>query len=195
MSRKDNRFIGWVIIAGGLVGLLAAWVLTIEKLHKLANPDEGASCDFSIVVQCGKNLQSWQGALFGFPNPLLGLLGWTIVIVFGAGLVSKAHFPRWWFKAVNIGLFVALGFCIWVMSQSIFVLGTLCIWCMVTWATTIALTWTFTLWNVKEGKWGQSAVARRRGRTLYGWTPTFILFTYLTIALIAQLQLDWISYL
>ena len=29
------------------------------------------------IVQCGTNLSSWQGAVFGFPNPIIGLAGFV----------------------------------------------------------------------------------------------------------------------
>ena len=75
-----------VLILAGVVGWIAAFALTIEKFHALMNPDAGgASCDFSIVVQCTANLDSWQGSVFGFPNPILGLTGWVASIVVGRG--------------------------------------------------------------------------------------------------------------
>lgn len=55
----------WLVVAG-VVGWWAAFSLTIEKFHALANPDAIASCDFSVLVQCTANLGSWQGSIFGF---------------------------------------------------------------------------------------------------------------------------------
>lgn len=186
---------GLFLILSSLVGLLAAFSLTVEKIHKLINPNEAASCDFSILVQCGKNLESWQGSLFGFPNPLIGLIGWSIVLTIGVGFIANIRYPRWWHISLNIGLVAALGFCIWLMYQSIYVLNTLCPWCMVTWGTTIAALWVVTLWNIKHGHWNKNLKAKIIGEKLLGWAPTFILLTYGLIALIAQLELDWIKYL
>ena len=85
----------WLVIAG-VIGWIAAFALTIEKFHALANPDAGpASCDFSPLVQCTKNLDSWQGSVFGFPNPILGLTGWVASIVVGMAILAGARFARW----------------------------------------------------------------------------------------------------
>ena len=86
----------WLVIAGA-IGWFAAFALTTEKFHALANPGSGAaSCDFSPLVQCTKNLDSWQGSVFGFPNPILGLTGWVAPIVVGAALLAGGMLWRMW---------------------------------------------------------------------------------------------------
>ncbi|MEG0363578.1 MAG: vitamin K epoxide reductase family protein, partial [Aurantimicrobium sp.] len=64
-STDSKRPVGYPVflIIAGFVGLTAAFALTLEKIHKLLHPEEAASCDFSVIVQCGKNLGSWQGSL------------------------------------------------------------------------------------------------------------------------------------
>lgn len=195
MKNIKHKTYGIFLILSGLTGLLAAFSLTLEKIQKLANPDYKASCDFSILVQCGANLDSWQGSVFGFPNPLIGIVGWTIVITIGAGFLANLRYPRWWNISLNIGLLGALGFCIWLMYQSIFVLNTLCPWCMVTWGATIPAFWVVTFWNIKNGVWNKKLEAKIIGEKLLTWSPTVILASYLIVAVIAQIELDWLKYL
>ena len=100
-------------------------------------------CNFSLLVQCGENLNSWQGEVFfGLPNPLWGLGGFVAPIAVGVALLAGARFARWFWIAFAIGVAGALAFCIWLMSQSFFSLHTLCPWCMLVWAVTILLFWT-----------------------------------------------------
>jgi uncharacterized membrane protein len=189
----EKRPIGFSIflVLVGLVGLTAAFALTIEKIHKLTNPDEAASCDYSVIVQCGKNLASWQGSLLGFPNPLIGLMAWSVVITIGVSVLAGARYPHWFWRGLNVGALGALGFVIWLFSQSVFVLGTLCPWCMVTWISAIPLFWVLTFWNMKNGVWGQSA--KGLGKTLLNWVVIVILVSILIEAVIAQLVLDWVG--
>jgi uncharacterized membrane protein len=189
----EKRPIGFSIflVLVGLVGLTAAFALTIEKIHKLTNPDEAASCDYSVIVQCGKNLASWQGSLLGFPNPLIGLMAWSVVITIGVSVLAGARYPHWFWRVLNVGALGALGFVIWLFSQSVFVLGTLCPWCMVTWISAIPLFWVLTFWNMKNGVWGQSA--KGLGKTLLNWVVIVILVSILIEAVIAQLVLDWVG--
>ena len=118
-------------------------------------------------------------------------MGFVAPIAVGVAVLAGARFRRWFWLVFNLGVAKALAFCIWLMSQSIFVLGTLCPWCMLTWATTILMFWTLTLRNAAEGVSGGGA--RKLGRTLLSWVPLITLVSYLVVALIAQLQLDWIS--
>lgn len=179
-----------VMILTGALGLLASFSLTIDKLLVLQDPGADLDCNISVLVQCGANLESWQGAVFGFPNPLIGLMGFVAPIAVGVAVLAGARFQRWFWLLFNLGVAGALGFCIWLMSQSIFVLGTLCPWCMLTWATTILMFWTLTLRNAAEGVLGGG---RKLGRTLLSWVPLITLVSYLVVALVAQLQLDWIT--
>jgi len=181
------------LIVAGVIGWIAAFVLTIEKFRTLTNPEEALSCDFSVLVQCGKNLESWQGSLFGFPNPVIGLAAWIAPVVVGVALLSGARFARWFWVLFNLGAVAALAFVVWLIGQSIFVLGTLCPWCMVTWSVTIPLFWALTLYNLKTGTIPLPERGRRVAESLYGWLPAITLGSYLVVAVIAQLQLDVID--
>jgi uncharacterized membrane protein len=181
------------LIVAGVIGWIAAFALTVEKFELLINPQEALGCDFSVLVQCRANLESWQGSLFGFPNPVIGLGAWIAPIVVGAALLAGARFDRWFWIVFNAGALGAIVFVGWLISQSIFVLGTLCPWCMVTWSVTIPLFWVLTLYNAKHGRFGARAVPI--GERLFGWLPTFIFVSYLIVALLAQLRLDVINHI
>lgn len=194
---QRSRHVGIAIffIIASAIGLLAAFALLIEKLHLLQFPDSKASCDFGIVVQCGKNLASWQGSLLGFPNPTLGLIAWPVVMATGVAILAGAQFANWYWRAFNIVALAGLAFVIWLISQSVFMLGTLCPWCMVTWSVVTPLFWVTTLWTLKHGVWTANERARDIGGRLLGWSPTIVFLSYVVIAIIAQLQLDVLSYL
>ena len=182
-----------VLLATGALGFVSAFTLTVEKILTLTDPDAALSCDFSLLVQCGANLGSWQGSVFGFPNPLIGLGGFAAPLAVGVALLAGARFDRWFWAVFNAGVAGALAFCIWLMVQSIFELGTLCPWCMSTWAATILMFWTLTLRNAKEGVFGRGP--RRIGASLYGWVPLITLASFIVIAVVAQVRLDVLSYL
>ena len=188
----------WLLIVSlllsGVAGIWAAFALTLDKFAVLADPNADLDCNFSIIVQCGANLQSWQGAVFfGVPNPIWGLLGWVAPIVVAAALVAGARLRTWFWLVFNLGIAGALAFCIWLMGQSIYVIGTLCPWCMLTWAAAILAFWTLTFYNLKEGRFG--AWGRRAGSALYTWAPLVAVASYLVIAILAQLRLDVLGYL
>lgn len=182
--------LGIFLLVAGVIGWIAAFALTVEKFHLLESPDASLSCDFSVLVQCGANLASWQGSVFGFPNPILGLTGWVAPIVVGAALLAGARFDRWFWLLFNAGVAAALVFVIWLISQSIFVLGTLCPWCMVTWAVTIPVFWAVTLRNLAAGTIPAPWRIRRVASALNGWIVILTLACYVVVAVLAQLRLD-----
>lgn len=182
----------WLILAG-VVGWTAAFALTVEKFHLLANPGSSASCDFSLLVQCGANLNSPQGAVFGFPNPILGLAGWMAPLVVGVAILAGARFARWFWWLFWAGVAFAFGFVVWLIGQSVFVLGTLCPWCMVTWIVTIPTFYAVTLHLLRSGLVPAPNAVRGAAAALMGWLPLLAVLSYALVALIAQLRLDWIG--
>jgi uncharacterized membrane protein len=179
----------WLIVAG-IIGWWAAFSLTMERLHLLADPEAVASCDFSPLVQCTANLESWQGSVFGFPNPILGLAGWIAPIVVGAAILAGARFARWFWIFFWAGIAFAFAFVIWLIGQSIYVLGTLCPWCMVTWAVTIPTFYVVTIHLFRAGIVPAPAAVRRGAERLMGWVPLLAVASYAVIAVLAQLRLD-----
>ncbi|MDF2921061.1 MAG: putative rane protein [Microbacterium sp.] len=152
----------WLVFAG-IVGWWAAFSLTMERFAQLKNPGEAASCDFSVLVQCSANLQSPQGSVFGFPNPIIGLTAWMAPVVVGMALLAGA--------------------------QSIFVLATLCPWCMVTWSVVIPSFFVVTLHVLREGVIPAPRV-RHVAERLMPWVPLMTLAAFVVIAVIAQARLN-----
>lgn len=188
-SARPTAIALWLVIAG-VIGWWAAFQLTLEKLHALANPGTAASCDFNVLVQCTKNLDSWQGSVLGFPNPIIGLAAWIAPIVVGMAILSGARFARWFWLAFEAGITLAFVFVVWLITQSIFVLGTLCPWCMVTWAVTIPTFYVVTLHVLRTGLLPAPRSIRRSADRLMGWVPLITVISYAIVAVIAQVRLD-----
>jgi uncharacterized membrane protein len=180
----------FLIVTGGL-GWWAAFALTLDKFAILIDPEVDLSCNISPLVQCGKNLASWQGEVFGFPNPLIGLGGFVAPIAVGVALLAGARFANWFWIAFNLGIAGALAFVGWLIGQSIFVLGTLCPWCMLVWLVTIPLFWVVTMRNASEGVFGPRLAGV--GNALTPWIVPITVACYVAIALMAQLRLDLVD--
>lgn len=192
---RENTVLGISLVVAAVIGFFAAFRLTVDKVGTFIDPATAPSCNFSVIVQCGKNLSSWQGSLFGFPNPLLGIGGWIAVLLVGIMLLAGLRFARWFWIAFNVGLVGAFALIVWLISQSIFVLGTLCPWCMTTWAVVIPAFWLVTFRNVKDGAIPAGPRVRRVFGSLYGLVPLITLVSYIVVAILAQVRLDLLSYL
>jgi uncharacterized membrane protein len=189
--------VGWifpaVLIVTGALGWFAAFRLTVDKLQLLVHPETHLDCNFSVLVQCGRNLESWQGSVFGFPNPLLGLGGSVAPIAVDIALLAGAHFARWFWISFDLGVAGALGPVIWLMTQSNFELGTLCAccYCLLTWSVVIPMFLAVTTRNARDGIFGRRLQAPARSVTR--WLVTADVVAYVVVGLIAQLRLDWIQ--
>lgn len=146
-----ERTLPWILMIGGLIGFIAAFVLTIEKIELIKNPAYVPSCNLSPLISCGSVMRTWQAELFGFPNPLLGIIGFTIVTTVGMALLAGAKFKRWFWLGLQLGTLLGVVFVTWLFAQSVYVIGALCPYCMVVWAVTIPLFLYTTLYNLRTG--------------------------------------------
>ncbi len=128
----------WIVIAGA-VGLAASFTLTVEKIELLINPKYVPSCNFNPVLSCGSIMVTRQASVFGFPNPLIGLMSFTLVVVTGVLVWSKVRIPQWYWVGLLIGTLLGSVFVHWLIFQSLYRIGALCPYCMVVWAVTIPL--------------------------------------------------------
>ena len=108
-------------------------------------------------------------------------------------MLAGARFARWFWIAFNVGMLGAIAFVGWLISQSIFSLGTLCPWCMLVWSVTIPGFLIVTFRNFAAGVFG--AGLSRAGGHLLAWTAPLTLVVYGSIATIAQLRLDVLAHL
>ncbi len=179
----------FLVIAGAL-GLLAAFELSVEKVLVLADPEHVPNCNVGVLVGCSTNLASWQGSVFGFPNPFIGMMAWPVVITIAVAILAGAQFARWFWIGLNVGVAGALVFVGWLIYQSIYVLDVLCPWCMLTWAVTIPTFWVVTLHNLREGRIPASAPVRRFAAELFKWIPLITVVCYAIVIVLAQAQMN-----
>ncbi|MBW1640872.1 MULTISPECIES: vitamin K epoxide reductase family protein [Microbacterium] len=192
MTAQRTRPVGyaiWLIVAS-VVGWWAAFQLTLDKIIQLENPDAVLGCNISVMIQCGKNLDSWQGEVFGFPNPIIGLTGWMAPMVVGVALLAGARFPRWFWGAFGAGVTFAFGFVCWLIGQSLYApnLGVLCPWCMLTWAVTIPTFFATVLHLFRNGTFSSSPTVKARAARLMAWVPLATILAYAVVILLAQLR-------
>ena len=128
----------------------------------------------------------------GFPNPLIGIAAWSVVVTIGMAILAGAQFTRWFWIGLNVGVTGALALVIWLIIQSIYVLDVLCPWCMVTWSVTVPVFLAVTLHNLTSGHIPVAASFRRRSEIAYSWIFVITIVCYLVVALFAQLQMDFL---
>lgn len=129
----------WWVLISGLIGLAASMTLTVEKIDILLDPSYTPSCNINPILSCGSVMITPQASLLGFPNPLLGLVAFTVVVVTGLLALTKVALPQWYWVGLTIGVVVGAVFVHWLIFQSLYRINALCPYCIVVWAVTMSL--------------------------------------------------------
>lgn len=148
-ATHGTRSLAWLMVIGGAVGLLASVVLTVEKLRLITNPDYVPTCDLNPIVSCGTVMDTPQASVFGFPNSLIGIAGYAVLVTVGVAVLAGASFARWFWIGLQIGVTAGTVFVHWLIAQSLWTIGALCPYCMAVWAVTLPLFWYITLRNAR----------------------------------------------
>ena len=156
MLTKEHRnknytyYVFGIMLVGAIAALIAAFVLSLDKLRVLEDPNAVLSCSVNVVLNCSTVMQTWQSHLFGFPNMYLGLIFFPVMITVAVLGLSRVQLLRWFLIAANIGFLLALLFSYWLFFNSVYAIQVLCPWCLV---VTTAMTVVFSTmlhYNLKE---------------------------------------------
>lgn len=122
-----------VVLAFATTALIAAFVLSLEKIHLLKDPDAVLSCSINIVLNCSTVMQSWQSSVFfGIPNMYIGLMAFPVMITVAvAYLWGNARYSKSFLRAATIGVLLGTIFAYWLFFQSLYAIQILCPWCLI----------------------------------------------------------------
>lgn len=179
---REKALGAWLAISG-VVGLLSSFVIMVEKLHLIEDPDYVPPCDVGTVLSCSSIMKSDQSHLFGFPNPIIGLVGFPIVIFFGALLLSRVKVPEGMWAGLQVGAGLGVAFVTWLAYEAVFSIHFLCPWCMVVWSMVIPTFIYVTRRNVSVW-WPESRFAG----VLYGWHALIVGLWFIAIAAVIEFK-------
>lgn len=163
-----------VMTIGGAVGMLAAFLQTLEKLILISNSNAVLPCNFNSVFSCSAVLNAWQSSVFGFPNSIMCLTLFTIftaVALVGAtgGTISKGM--RLGTQALSL---FTLGFALWFLWQSTYVISALCIFCLFCFAGLLMVNWAWLRLNAGDLPFSKAVKTKLQGAIksnydTFGW--------------------------
>ncbi len=173
---KLDKVLPWTLIVGGALGLFASFTLTLEKIALLKDPAHQLSCSLNPILSCGPIINSDQASAFGFPNPLIGIAAFSVLITIGVAILAGATFKRWFWLGLQLGTTLGMVFVLWLIGQSLYVLGSLCLYCILAWIVVSALFLHTSLYNyrhknlhVKQGNKLFEFVQKHHLDFLIGW--------------------------
>lgn len=178
-----QRTIYGLVTAGGAVGLTASFLETIEYQEILKNAHTQLVCDLNSVFSCGNVLNSWQSKIFGFPNSMLCMVFFTLMLTSGlVGLTGGVLVPKLRLWLHGIATFF-LCFALWFMWESTFRVHALCILCLFCLAGLLTLNWGWLRTNAetlpisaRTSKQLHKAIAQ--GADTFAWVLLAILIAF-----------------
>ncbi|MEU8896703.1 vitamin K epoxide reductase family protein [Nocardia sp. NPDC048505] len=178
----------WLVLLGGLAGWLASVTLTVERIRLYTNPEYRPSCSINPILSCGTVMAKPQAAVFfDIPNPLFGVVGFSVVVTLGVLAVTGVRMPRWVWGGLWLGTLAGVGFICWLIYQSLYEINALCPYCMVVWAaiTPLLAAVTQILWGGSRGPLGVLAQWR--------WTVVAVFFAVVLLLVFLRFQDYWLT--
>jgi uncharacterized membrane protein len=134
----------------GIVGMIASFVLTYDKIHILKDASYDPGCNINPILSCGSVMKTEQASIFGVPNSVFGLIAFTMLLTIGITLLAGATFKKQLWLAVQIAATAGLVFMIYLFFQGVYRINAICPWCFAVWMVTIPVFWYTTLYNLYE---------------------------------------------
>jgi len=145
-----TKAIPWILVICGIIGLICAGIISIDKMKLLENPSFRPNCDLNPIISCGSVMDSAQSHIFGFSNSFIGLAAFPVLVAVGMGILAGAKYKRWFWLGLQLGTIFGLVFVHWLFFQSVYRINALCPYCMVVWMVTITAFWYTLLYNIQE---------------------------------------------
>ncbi|WP_031515358.1 vitamin K epoxide reductase family protein [Streptomyces sp. NRRL F-5123] len=154
----------WLLVICGALGLLASFVITDDKFKLLQAKVEGKSytpgCSLNPIISCGSVMESDQAHVFGFQNPIIGLVAFPVLITLAVGMLAGARYKAWFWYGLQAGGLFGVCFISWLQYQTIYNISAICLWCCLAWIVTIATFWYTAVHNIKHGLYKVPAKAK-----------------------------------
>lgn len=145
------KVLPWVLIIGGVLGLIASAVLTYDHNKIASNPNYIPNCNLNPIIACGSVIKSKQAEAFKIPNPYVGLVAFPVVVTTGVVLLAGTKLKRWYWLGLEAGTIFGLVFIHWLFFETVYRIHALCPYCIAVWIVTITAFWYVTLYNLQAG--------------------------------------------
>jgi len=182
MNVTLKRTLPYIFLIAGMIGVIASFALTYDKIQVLKNPSYHPPCNISPILSCGSVMKTQQASILGVPNTIFGLVAFSMLTTLGVVLLSGAKLGRRLWLAINIGALACFLFFVYLYFQAVFRIHAICPYCFAVWLIVPPVLWYTTLHNLREGnmkarfikpqvkRW----IARHHGDILLGYYLVFV---------------------
>jgi len=190
--QPTNR-LAWHLIILGIIGWFGAVSLTLERIHLWISPNDSLSCDVSSFISCKSVMLQKQAAIFGFPNSFVGVIAFLAPIALGIASLLGYRFSAAIWRVFFAGVGMGFVFSLWLFSQSVFVIGVLCPYCIVVWIGMLPLFFRVYSFGILEGfiDAPKALVARAQGFYETAWMWALALELSMLATIVIRFLAQW----
>lgn len=149
-SSKLDRALPYIFIITSIVGLIASFALTYDKIHVIQNPNYQPGCNINPIISCGSVMKTKQAEVLGVPNTIFGLVAFAMLGMTSVIVASGAVLKRWIWLVLWGGAAMGMAFMHYLFFQSVFRIHAICPWCFGVWMVTIATFWSLTTYVLRH---------------------------------------------
>jgi uncharacterized membrane protein len=145
-----SQTLPYILMIAGVIGLLASFVLTYDKIQVLKNIGYDPPCNINPIFSCGSVMKTEQANLLGVPNTLFGIVGFTALTTVGFLFATGSLLGKRMWQMVQVVATIGVIFMHYLFFQGVYRINAICPWCFVVWMITIPVFWYITLYNLRE---------------------------------------------
>ncbi len=148
---QAKKLFPFFLIFFGLLGMLASGAIAIEKEHLLKHPEVELICNINPVYSCSNVFMSPQSQILGVSNEYIGIAIFAVLLTVGVVVLAGAKLKNWFWYAFLAGMLGFMMMVLWFFRQSVYVIGSLCIFCSIVWFSAWAITTSGFCWMYDNG--------------------------------------------
>lgn len=145
-----TRILPYILISASILGLLASFTLTYDKIHVLSDASYDPNCNINPILSCGSVMKTEQSSLLGVPNTIFGLMAFSMLLTFGVLLATGVKVKRHIWIVAQIAATGGVIFMHYLFFQGVYRINAICPWCFLIWIITIPTFWYITIYNIRE---------------------------------------------
>lgn len=149
-KENENKRTFFVILVFSTLALFASFMLAVDHFAILQNPSTKLNCSINVVLNCSTVMQTWQSSLFGFPNTILGLIAYSVLVTIAVIALSGVSLKKKFMVLTNVGALAGIIFSEWLAYESVYVIQVLCPYCLIVLFSTIFIFAAITHYNLRN---------------------------------------------
>lgn len=146
-----GRKLPYIFLIAAIVGLVASFTLTYDKVHYLKDPSYSPICNINPILSCGSVMTTQQADLLGLPNTVFGIAGFSILFFVGLILVTGSKLSKRIWQTLNLGILAGFLFFIYLFFEGVYRINAICPYCFLVWLVMPPLLLYTSLYNLQSG--------------------------------------------